>query len=58
METIDEKDLPEPVARGLAVVAEMVRKLAAKSVNGRMRVHLGVRDGTLSRKEIYEEDDN
>ena len=60
METIDVKDLPEPIARGLEVVAEMARKLAGKSANGRNRVQLGVRDGTvygtLSRKEIYEED--
>ena len=62
MESIDVKDLPEPIARGLKVVAEMARKLTAKSVNGRMLVHLGVRDGTvygtLSRKEICEEDEN
>ena len=62
METIDVKDLPELIARGLEVVAEMARKSAGKSANGRKRVQLGVRDGTvygtLSRKEICEEDEN
>ena len=58
IETIDAKYLPELIGRGLEVVAEMARKLAGKSANGRKRVQLGVRGGTLSRKEICEEDDN
>ena len=62
METIDVKDIPEPIARGLEVVAEMARRLTGKSANGHKRLHRSVRDGTvygtLSRKEIYDEDAN
>ena len=62
METINVKDLPEPVARGLEAVAEMARKLAGTRANGHERIQLGVRAGTvygtLSRKELYKEDDN
>ena len=57
METLDVKDIPEPIARGLEVVAEMARKLTGTRANGPKRVQLGVRSGTvygtLSRKELY-----
>ena len=62
METIDVKDIPEPIARGLEVVAEMARKLTGTRAKGHNHIELGVRSGTvygtLSRKELYEEDDN
>ncbi len=62
METIDVKDIPEPIARGLEIVADMARKLTGTQANGHNRIQLGVRSGTvygtLSRKELYEEDDN
>ena len=62
METIDVKDIPEPIARGLEIVAEMARKLTGTRDEGHSRIQLGVRSGTvygtLSRKELYEEDDN
>ncbi len=60
METIDVKDIPEPIARGLEVVAEIARKLTDTKANGHNRIQLGVRNGTvygtLSRKELYDDD--
>jgi len=59
METVDVRGLPEPIVRGLEVVAQMARNLLGKSekANGRERVKLGVRKGTvygkLTREEIY-----
>ena len=57
METIDVKDIPEPIARGLEVVAEMARKLTGTKAKDHNRIQLGVRSGTvygtLSRKELY-----
>ena len=45
MEAIDVKDIPEPIARGLEVVAEMARKLTDTKANGHNRIQLGVRNG-------------
>ena len=60
METIDVKDIPEPIARGLEIVAEMARKLTDMKAEGHNHVQLGVRSGTvygtLSRKELYGDD--
>ena len=60
METIDVKDIPEPIARGLEIVAEMARKLTDTKAKGHSRIQLGVRSGTvygtLSRKELYGDD--
>ena len=60
MEAIDVKDIPEPIARGLEIVAEMARKLTSTQAKGHSRIQLGVRNGTvygtLSRKELYDDD--
>ncbi len=63
METIDVKDLPEPIARGLEVVAQMARTLSGKHTNEhkkRVKLH-PVKGGRvltpLTREEIYAEDD-
>jgi hypothetical protein len=60
--TLDLGGLPEPIARGLEVVAEMARKMTAveNKPTGKMpdlpAWPLGV-TGTLSREEIYSHDD-
>ncbi len=55
--TISLEGLPEPVARGLEVVAQMARNLAGTNLKERERVNIGVRDGRvfgrLTREEIY-----
>ncbi|MGE0823102.1 MAG: hypothetical protein AB7G75_08965 [Candidatus Binatia bacterium] len=63
--TLDLKGIPEPVARGLEVVAEMARTLARKKVmqpKRRKKVKLTpVKGGRvltpLTREEIYADDD-
>ncbi len=63
METIDVKDLPEPIARGLEVVAQMARTLSGKHANEhKKRIELHpVKGGRvltpLTREEIYADDD-
>lgn len=63
METIDVRDLPEPIARGLEVVAQMARTLNRKHPNAqkkRVKIHpaKGGRVLTpLTREEIYADDD-
>ena len=63
LETIDVKDLPEPIARGLEVVAQMARTLSGKATKGQtQRVELHpVKGGRvltpLTREEIYADDD-
>jgi hypothetical protein len=61
---LDLKGLPEPVARGLEVVAEMARRLSGteKRPKRRTRVKLTpVKGGkvltSLSREDIYADDD-
>ena len=62
---LDLKGIPEPIARGLEVVAEMARNLAGvprAKPNRRKRVKLTpVKGGTvltpLTRAEIYADDD-
>ena len=54
--------LPEPIARGLEIVAQIARNLARTVVSkGRRKVKLGVRKGTvfgrLTREEIYDDAD-
>lgn len=55
--TISLDGLPEPVARGLEVVAQMARNLTGTNLKRSERVKLGVRKGTvfgrLTREEIY-----
>jgi hypothetical protein len=61
MESIDVKGLPEPIVRGLEIVAQMARNLLEKpeTTNGHEQVQLGVRKGTvygkLTREEIYDD---
>ena len=61
MESIDVKGLPEPIVRGLEIVAQMARNLLEKSetTNGHEQVQLGARKGTvygkLTREEIYDD---
>ena len=61
METIDVGDLPEPIARGLEVVAQMARTLSRKQTNGQKKgIELHpVKGGrvltSLTREEIYNE---
>ncbi len=63
METIDVRDLPEPIARGLEVVAQMARTLSGKHTNRQKKqVELHpVKGGrvltSLTREEIYADDD-
>ena len=63
LEAIDVKDLPEPVARGLEVVAQMARTLSGQSAKGqKRRVELHpVKGGRvltpLTREDIYADDD-
>ena len=62
METIDVKDLPEPIARGLEVVAQMARTLVGKRSNDSQRVNIHPVQGgrvltPLTREEIYSNDD-
>lgn len=61
--TIDVTDLPEPIVRGLEVVAQMARTLSGQSPKGptqRVELH-PVKGGRvltpLTREEIYAEDD-
>ncbi len=60
MESIDVSDLPEPVARGFEILVEMARKMTGHT-NGQQVPQRAVRDGTvygtLSRKEIYEDNE-
>lgn len=63
LEAIDVKDLPEPIARGLEVVAQMARTLSGQSAKGpKQRVELHVVTGgrvltPLTREDIYAADD-
>ena len=61
MESIDVKGLPEPIVRGLEIVAQMARNLLEKpeTTNSHDQVQLGGRRGTvygkLTREEIYDD---
>jgi hypothetical protein len=63
METIDVRDIPEPIARGLKVVARMARTLGGKHTNWQkkqIKLH-PVKGGrvltSLNREEIYADSD-
>jgi hypothetical protein len=62
MQTIDVRDLPEPVARSIAAMVQTLRQQAARGENGqkkqspiRLPSWAGTAVGTLSRAEIYDD---
>lgn len=58
METINVKDLPEPLAQAIAMIVDTLRE-QLRADGGKPPVHLPVWDGmpigTLSRDEIYDD---
>jgi hypothetical protein len=61
MKTINVEGLPQPIIRGLEIVADLARKLTGQTSPApqRERVTLGVRKGTvygtLTREDIYDD---